>query len=489
MFGLSKGCRTCCRKQQNKIQPASRKSKREFFRRENTKCTFSSRRHLCFRLGRQAAQSPTLPDRQHILFRRQPAQISRLHSAAAAANPSIVKCFLQLRFSRRENTRYIFFQHPKPSLPAWPANIYRCQSYYNLQQDNSFPSGASRPTSPAALLLIPAHNPQQANSLPPGLAGRRLIFLLTTFLTSTKHHLPTKYRSLPFFHTSSFFYFLYRRHPPGFRLSVPPTPISSHHFPNSLHFFRPAAAFPNSSPNAKRSFARGCSLQGCRVARRPVDVGFATTGAERRPGEEPAFLLFSLCFFFLLLSFLSPFPSPWRRGFAATPSFFFLLLFFFLFFLFVFLSFYFCSYLCFFLFIFSLYFSSCFFLFVFSFFYFYFSFYFLFLFYFYFLFLLSFCFYFYLCLLYFFSLFFFLVFIFASPFLFFVFLFVLLFYPPYSNLFPHYPTARQPFIFFSSAANLSHSLQPLLGSSKKKKISAKESTGVEWPPGSERAAE
>ena len=85
-------------------------------------------------------------------------------------------------------------------------------------------------------------------------------------------------------------------------------------------------------------------------------------------------------------------------------------------------------------------------------------------------------------------LFFFLVFIFASLF-FFVILFVLLFYPPRSNLFPYYPTARQPFIFFSSAANLSHSLQPLLGSSKKKKISAKESTGVRWPPGSERAAE
>lgn len=343
MFGLSKGCRTCCRKQQNKIQPASRKSKREFFRRENTKCTFSSRRHLCFRLGRQAAQSPTLPDRQHILFRRQPAQISRLHSAAAAANPSIVKCFLQLRFSRRENTRYIFFQHPKPSLPAWPANIYRCQSYYNLQQDNSFPSGASRPTSPAALLLIPAHNPQQANSLPPGLAGRRLIFLLTTFLTSTKHHLPTKYRSLPFFHTSSFFYFLYRRHPPGFRLSVPPTPISSHHFPNSLHFFRPAAAFPNSSPNAKRSFARGCSLQGCRGRGRGARVSsfffmflfsaslfslsFSISLAPRR-------LHFSFCFcfsfcFFSLFFFLFTFAL--------------IFVFFFLFFLFIFLlSFYLC---------------------------------------------------------------------------------------------------------------------------------------------------
>lgn len=78
-----------------------------------------SRRHLCFRLGRPAAQSPTLPGRLHIPFRRQPANTSRHHSF-----------------------------HTGP------------------------------------------HNPQSANSLPSGLAGRRLTFLPTTFLTSTKCHLP-----------------------------------------------------------------------------------------------------------------------------------------------------------------------------------------------------------------------------------------------------------------------------------------------------------
>lgn len=150
-------------------------------------------------------------------------------------------------------------------------------------------------------------------------------------------------------------------------------------------------------------------------------------------------------------------------------------------------SFCFCSSFCFFFLIFCFsfcLFSFCFFLFIF-----------LLIFYSCFFFVLSFCFFFLFtfalifvfCFLFLF-LFFFLVFIFASLF-FFVILFVLLFYPPRSNLFPYYPTARQPFIFFSSAANLSHSLQPLLGSSKKKKISAKESTGVRWPPGSERAAE
>lgn len=359
--------------------------------------------------------------------------------------------FLQLRFSRRENTRCIFFQHPKPSLPAWPANI--CQSYYNLQQDNSFPSGTSRPTPPAAILFIPA----------------------LTILNQPTSFLPAwpadaLHSSPPFFQN-------------------PPIAI----FPNIL----PAFAFPylqlQSHPTTFSTPSTSSVLlplfQTAAQTRNVVSRAGAACKAADGAGEEPAFFLSFLFFSPLFFPLFFSFPSPWRRGFAATPSFFFLLLFFFLFFLFVFLSFYFCSYLCFFLFIFSLYFSSCFFLFVFSFFYFYFSFYFLFLFYFYFLFLLSFCFYFYLCLLYFFSLFFFLVFIFASPFLFFVFLFVLLFYPPYSNLFPHYPTARRPFIFFSSAANLSHSLQPLLGSSKKKKISAKESTGVEWPPGSERAAE
>lgn len=123
--------------------------------------------------------------------------------------------------------------------PAWPAS--------------TFPSGTSRPIPPATILSIPAYNPQQANSLPPGLAGRRLTSLPTTFLISTEHHLPTKYRSPPFFQnppitifpkhlpTASpssfqtslriipliflfpFFHFLYRgQHPPGLHLFVPP---------------------------------------------------------------------------------------------------------------------------------------------------------------------------------------------------------------------------------------------------------------------------
>lgn len=336
----------------------------------------------------------------------------------------------QARIFQARKYEVHIFQQEASLFPAWPAS--------------TFPSGASRPIPPATILSIPAHNPQQANSLPPGLAGRRLTFLPTTFLTSTKHHLPTKYRSPPFFHSSSFFYFLYRRqHPSGLRLSVP----TSHHFPNALHFFRPAAASPTRRPNAKRSFARGCSLQGCRWCGRGARVSFFFF----------LFLFFSASLF--SLSFLISLAPRLRRDafiflFIFSFSFYsdFLFLFFLCSFFLLFLSFYFCSYLCFLVF------------------------------YFYF------CFYFYLCLLYFFSLFFFLVFIFASSFLFFVFLFVLLFYPPYSNLFPHYPTARQPFIFSLPPPIFPIPSSHFPAAAKRKKISAKESTGERWPHGSERAA-
>lgn len=163
--------------------------------------------------------------------------------------------------------------------------------------------------------------------------------------------------------------------------------------------------------------------------------------------RSPRFFFFLYVSFFLLLSFPSSFPFPWRRGFAATPSFFFLLLFFFLFFLFVFLLFFLLFSFCFFLFIFLLIFYSCFslsFLFTFS---------------------------------------FFLLFLFS---LFFVFLFALLFIllTPISFLIIQ-PLAghsfflpRRQFLPFYPATS---------GSGKKEKISAKESTVVRWLPGSERA--
>lgn len=382
--------------------------------------------------------------------------------------------FLQLRFPRRENTRCIFFQHPKPSFPAWPANTSRCKSYYNLQQDNSFHSGASRPIPPATILFIPAPQFSTSQLLSPGLAGRRLTFLPTTFLTSTKCHLPTRYRSPPFFknppiaifpnilpthlrhlyitipsfHSSSFFYFLYCRHPPGFRLSVPPHPTT---LPtssiSSVLLPLPAAASPTRRPNAKHSFARGCSLQGCRWCGRGARVSF-----------------FSFFYFFLLLSFLSPFQSPWRRGFAATPSFFFLLLFFFLFFLFAFIF-------AFFFLLFSIYFSSDF----------------LFLFFLcpFFLLFLSFYFCSYLCFLFFIFIFVFLLsFYFCFSFSFFCLSFCFTFLPSLlqslSSLSNRSPTIH----FFYSAANLSHSIQPLpAAAKKKKKYRQKNPRGLNGLPG------
>ena len=261
------------------------------------------------------------------------------------------------------------WQHPKPSFPAWPANTSRCKSYYNLQQDNSFHSGASRPIPPATILSIPA--PQSSISqLPSSRLGRptpyipsyhffnihkasssHQVSLPTILLKSTNKNLSkTSSRRI-----SVIFPDITTHHSTHLLFSIFPFSISSPtssrpssfrtsnsnlipHFPNALHFFRPAAASPTRRPNAKRSFARGCSLQGCRWCGRGARVSF-----------------FSFFFyFFLLLSFLYPFSSPWRRGFAATPSFFFLLLFLFLFFLFFLFAFIFS----FFFLLFSLFFSS-----------------------------------------------------------------------------------------------------------------------------------
>lgn len=284
-----------------------------------------------------------------------------------------------------------------------PLSILFSYQSHNLQQDNSFlsgasrptpscptslqsptpppdhqhiPSGASRPIPPATILSIPA--PQSSISqLPSSRLGRptpyipsyhffnihkasssHQVSLPTILLKSTNKNLSkTSSRRI-----SVIFPDITTHHSTHLLFSIFPFSISSPtssrpssfrtsnsnlipHFPNALHFFRPAAASPTRRPNAKRSFARGCSLQGCRWCGRGARVSF-----------------FSFFFyFFLLLSFLYPFSSPWRRGFAATPSFFFLLLFLFLFFLFFFLLLFLLFSFCFFLFIFLLIFYSCFF--------------------------------------------------------------------------------------------------------------------------------
>lgn len=355
MSGLSREFRTCCQKQQNKIQPANKKSKREFFRRENTKCTFSSRRHLCFRLGRSAAQNPTLPDRQHILLRRQPANIFHFHSPATAANPSIAKCFFAASVFQTRKHEVHIWQHPKPSFPAWPANTSRCKSYYNLQQDNSFHSGASRPIPPATILSIPA--PQSSISqLPSSRLGRPTPYIpsyhfFNIHKASSSHQvsLPTilpKSTNNNLSQTSSrrisvIFPDITPHHSTHLPFSTFPfsisRPTSSRpssfnlipHFPNALHFFRPAAASQTRRPNAKRSFARGCSLQGCRWCGRGARVSFFSF-----------FLFFSASLFSLFFS-ISLAPRLRRDAFIFLFAFLHIFVFYFcFFFLFLFLLFF-----------------------------------------------------------------------------------------------------------------------------------------------------
>ena len=342
----------------------------------------------------------------------------------------------------RENTRCTFFIRQSSRFRRQPANTSRRPSFHTshtiLRQPTSF-----LPSWPADALHISNLHIQP----------HHLNFLLPFF-----------YRQHPsgYFHHSSIFPF------PIFNSNFLPSPISNSTSSVLLPLLQPAGQTRN-------------------VVSRAGAACKAADGA----GEEPAFLFFIFFYFFLLLSFLSPFSSPWRRGFAATPSFFFL------FFLFIFfLSFCFCFYFCFFFlffyfFIFA-FFSLLFFLFIF-----------LLIFYSCFFFVLSFCFcsylcflvfYFYVCFTFIFAFFvfslcfFFLAFIFDSPFLFCL-SFCFTFLPSSLQSLSSLPNRSPTIHFFSSDANLSHSLQPLLGSSKKKKISAKESTGVEWPPGSEWAAE
>lgn len=235
-------------------------------------------------------------------------------------------------------------------------------------------------------------------------------------------------------------------------------------------------------------------LQPAGQTRNVVSRAGAACKAADGAGEEPAFLFFLSFFIFFcfsLFSILSHLPgaaaSPRRLHFSFYFFFFFfsffllLFLFLFLFLFFFFLLFFLLFLFVFFLSIFILIFYSCFFVLSFCFFFlFTFALIFVFLF---FIFIFTFIFAFFV-----FSLcFFFLVFIFDSPFLFclsFCFTFLPSSLQSLSSL-----SNRSPAIhFFSSAANLSHSIQPLQQQQKEEKISAKESTGVRWPPGSERAA-
>lgn len=263
----------------------------------------------------------------------------------------------------------------------------------------------------------------------------------------------------------------------------------STHLPFSIFYIAailPAFAFPylqlqshpTTLPTPSTSSVLLPLLQPAGQTRNVVSRAGAACKAAGVAGEEPAFL------FLFFSSFPSPFPSPWRRGFAATPSFFFLLLFLFLFFLFFFLLLFLLFSFCFFLFIFLLIFYSCFF------------------------FALSFCFFFlFIFALIFVSLFFIFIFVLllSLPSLFFLFVFLLSFYLcfyfSFLSFFLFYfftlltpisfliiqPLADHSFFLFRRQSFPSHP-STSRQRQKGKKISAKESTGVRWPSGSERAA-
>lgn len=361
------------------------KSKREFFRRENTRCTFSSRRHLCFRLGRPAAQSPTLPGRQHI-----PSGASRPTSSISVHQPQrptrqSPNAFCSFGFPDAKTRGAYFFSiqnhcfrldRPISANPLFISAIqsptrqfipFRRQpadsllSYFFAEPHASRPPAHSLPA-PAGQHLPPPffpyrpHNPQPANSLPPGSAGRRLTSLPSTFLTFTKHHLPTRYRFPQFFQNPL--------------IAIFPNILPVFAFP-----YLQLQSHPATLPTSSTSSVLLPLLQPAGQTRNVVSRAGAACKAADGAGEEPAFLFSSL---FSLLSHLpGAAASPRRLHFSFYFFFlflffsFFLLLFLFLVFLFVFslyfysdflflfflcfffllfLSFYFCSYLCFFVF-------------------------------------------------------------------------------------------------------------------------------------------
>lgn len=250
------------------------------------------------RLGRPAAQSPTLPDRQHIhsdasrpkshVYIQQPQRPTRQSPNA----------FFAASVSKTRKHEVHIFSASKTIASGLTGQylpiLFSYQSY-NLQQDNSFHSGTSRPTPSCPTSL---QNPM--------LPARQHIPFRRQPATTSRHHS---------FHT-------------GPTILNQPTPSSQ-----------------LGRPTPSTSSVLLPLLQPAGQTRNVVSRAGAACKAADGAGEEPAFLFFLFFYFFLLLSFLSPFPSPWRRGFAATPSFFFLLLFFFLFFSFCFFCFYFCFFL------------------------------------------------------------------------------------------------------------------------------------------------
>ena len=234
---------------------------------------FSIQNH-CFRLDRPISANPLFipaiqsPTRQFISFRRQPA----------------------------DSLLSYFFAEPHASRP--PAH--------------SLPAPAGQHLPPPFFPYRP-HNPQPANSLPPGLAGRRLTHLPTTFLTSTKHHLPIRYRFPPFFQNPL--------------IAIFPNILPVFAFP-----YLQLQSHPATLPTSSTSSGLLPFLQPAGQTRNVVSRAGAACKAADGAGEEPAFLFSSL--FSLLSNLPGAAASPRRLHFSF--YFFFLFLFFFLIFVFSF---------------------------------------------------------------------------------------------------------------------------------------------------------
>lgn len=163
MSGLSRGCRTCCQKQQNKIQPANKKSKREFFRRENTRCTFSSRRHLSGGIFVSGLVGQHLP----FTFSSRSVQ---------PVNRQMLFCSFCFPDAK---TRGAYFSASKTIASGLtgqhlPLSILFSYQSHNLQQDNSFLSGASRPIPSCPTSLQSPTPPPTTSTFLPAPAGQHL---------------------------------------------------------------------------------------------------------------------------------------------------------------------------------------------------------------------------------------------------------------------------------------------------------------------------
>lgn len=435
MSGLSRGCRTCCQKQQNKIQPANKKASANF--------SGAKIRGAHFPAGG--------------IF------VSGLAGKRPRAQRFPAACTFLFGTNRPKSPVYI--QQPQRPTRQSP-NAFFCSfgfqdaktrgAYFFSIQSHRFRLG--RPISPAANPITTSNKtthslPAPAGQhLPPPFFSYRPTQSSINQLPSSRLGRPTPY--IPPHHFSKIH-------------QSPSSPPSSRFSPfrtSNSNLIPPLSQRPPLLPSC-------CRFQLAGQTRNVVSRVGAACKAAGVAGEEPAFLLFPLCFFFFSASLFHLFFSISLAPRLRRDAFIFLFIF----------SFYFCFFFLFafvFLFVFffllfSLYFSSDF----------------LFLFFLcpFFLLFLSFYFCSYLC---------FLVFIF-------IFIFLLSFYLCFSFSFLSFFL----FYFFTLLTPISFLIiQPLAGhsfflprrqflpshpatsgSGKKEKISAKESTGVRWLPGSERA--